>query len=192
MLLDILESLDFGLAWKRVTRDILRDRVFIKHPIEIQLIEQDFGGWIENLHERLVGRDGAPQEKLPPQLGHKTTVHTLPGFHLAILTGNREYEDRVVRIVGLCFETDRLANSPVEWGKPDKCVKRNSTTQHLQCNVLGMKRARRQFFLILEVAIKERAHACLRFGSEREGKLELHCVVHGLGKLNGPFQLGYG
>jgi hypothetical protein len=37
----VVESFDLELAWKRVIRDFADDRVFVKHPYQLDLIEVD-------------------------------------------------------------------------------------------------------------------------------------------------------
>jgi hypothetical protein len=43
---ELAELFDLGTAWRRVKRDI-RDRVFIRHPYAVSLIELDLAGWLE-------------------------------------------------------------------------------------------------------------------------------------------------
>jgi hypothetical protein len=90
-------TLDLTLAWRRVKDDI-PGRVFIRHPFEISIIEQDREAWLNRLKESI--RDGhynpGPSIICDAPKG-KGTVR--PGAHLAMA-------DRVVfaACVGACFQ----------------------------------------------------------------------------------------
>ncbi len=49
---ELAALLDLKLAWKRVKADIYElKRVFVRHPYEIKLIEQDLDKWLDSLLE---------------------------------------------------------------------------------------------------------------------------------------------
>ncbi|NJK28907.1 MAG: hypothetical protein HC940_01545 [Acaryochloris sp. SU_5_25] len=45
--------LDLNLSWKRVKHDVRSNRVFIKHPYEILLIEQDLEIWLSRIRQSI-------------------------------------------------------------------------------------------------------------------------------------------
>ena len=52
--------LDLELAWRRVKHDIAEDRVFIRHPYLLDLIEVNLNEWLEQLKERVAKGEFQP------------------------------------------------------------------------------------------------------------------------------------
>ena len=52
--------LDLELAWRRVKHDIAEDRVFIRHPYLIDLIEVNLNEWLGQLKEKVAGSEFQP------------------------------------------------------------------------------------------------------------------------------------
>lgn len=90
-------NLDLQIAWRRVKRDI-PDRVFIRHPFEVSIIEQDLDAWLNQLKDTI--RDGVynPGSSVICD-APKGRGAVRPGAHLSM-------GDRVVfaAIVGACFQ----------------------------------------------------------------------------------------
>lgn len=57
---ELANILDLNLAWKRAKRDTTRNRVFIKHPYEIVLIEQDLEYWLTTIHSSIEKANFSP------------------------------------------------------------------------------------------------------------------------------------
>ncbi|NJK36154.1 MAG: hypothetical protein HC919_15125 [Oscillatoriales cyanobacterium SM2_2_1] len=85
---ELANILDLSLGWKRVKRDVTSNRVFIKHPYEILLIEQDLESWLnkirQSMEENSFSPSPAPICEIPkPRSGIR------PGSHICM-------RDRVV------------------------------------------------------------------------------------------------
>lgn len=118
----LTEILDLNLAWKRVKRDIERNRVFVKHPYEILLIEQDLEGWLNNLNlfleenkENIFTPSSASICEIPkPKSGIR------PGAHLVM-------EDRIV--YAACVEAAYTSiYKTLEWSQG--CIDYNYIDYH--------------------------------------------------------------
>jgi hypothetical protein len=58
MSLDLAKKLNLDLAWRRVKAD--QYRVFVRHPVEVQLIELDLQGWLTALDEHIQKDEYSP------------------------------------------------------------------------------------------------------------------------------------
>jgi len=52
--------LDLDLAWRRVKHDITEDRVFVRHPYLVDLIEVNLNEWLEQLREKVANGEFQP------------------------------------------------------------------------------------------------------------------------------------
>lgn len=77
-----LSPSELELAWKRVKID--QDRVFIRHPYEIVLIEQDAKAWLDRLGASLAKGTYGPQPLVLCDVP-KTPITVRPGGHLTAL-----------------------------------------------------------------------------------------------------------
>lgn len=77
----LADLLDFELAWKRVKRDITRPRVFINHPYEITLIEENLEEWLSNLASSVREGNYNPSPALICEVP-KPGAAIRPGAHL--------------------------------------------------------------------------------------------------------------
>jgi hypothetical protein len=93
----LADILDLSLAWKRV-KDDFRDRVFLRHPYAVEVIESDLRGWLTARLDSV--RDGsyAPASMYVCEVP-KGRGLVRPGSHLS-------YVDRVIyaACVGACFQ----------------------------------------------------------------------------------------
>ena len=47
-------QLDLALAWRRTKLDLQTNRVFVRTPYEIELVEENLDGWLDQLHCKIV------------------------------------------------------------------------------------------------------------------------------------------
>jgi hypothetical protein len=92
----LADQLDLALAWRRVKND-QPERIFIRHPFEIAVIEQDLNGWLSNLGDSIRNDSYNPSSSLVSDVP-KGKGAVRPAAHLSMA-------DRVVYAgcVGLCF-----------------------------------------------------------------------------------------
>jgi len=100
--------LDLKLGWKRSKRDIERDRVFIKHPYEVHLIEQDLEGWLNKLKTVVQEGNFTPSPAVICEIP-KPRSGIRPGSHISM-------QDRV--IYAACVEAAYpLIYEKLEWSQ---------------------------------------------------------------------------
>lgn len=92
----IATLLDLKIAWKRVKDDIA-NRVFIRHPYSVALVESDLEGWLDARLESIQSGQYAPDSAFICDVPKENGL-IRPGAHLS-------YSDRLVytACVGACF-----------------------------------------------------------------------------------------
>jgi len=78
----MIDLLDLELAWRRVKLD-LPDRVFVRHPYELELIETNLETWLESLRRKLTDNTYNPEKMLVCDVP-KGAGLVRPGGHLTI------------------------------------------------------------------------------------------------------------
>src|ERR1700751_3119315 len=51
---ELAAALDLETAWSRVREDITRNRCFVVHPYEVQVIESNLSEWLASIREQLI------------------------------------------------------------------------------------------------------------------------------------------
>lgn len=89
--------LDLEVAWNRVKRDIAQDRVFIRHPYGVSLIECDLQSWLQARLESIANGTYAPSPMFVCDVPKENGL-IRPGSHLS-------HADRLVyaACVGACY-----------------------------------------------------------------------------------------
>lgn len=92
----LADLLDLELAWQRVRTDI-PERVFVRHPYELSLIELDLEGWLCSLRENIRSNSYSPKPMVVCDVP-KGNGLIRPGGHISM-------DDRVIyaACVGACF-----------------------------------------------------------------------------------------
>src|SRR5579872_4212226 len=110
MSVTLADLLDLRLAWMRVKLDI-ETRVFIRHPCEVNLIEQDLDIWLARIDQSIRDDQYSPSPMY---------VCDVPKEKNGIRTGNSlTLTDRLVYIacVGACLSAIR---ENLEWSQGKK------------------------------------------------------------------------
>ncbi len=81
MSVELVKQLDFDLAWKRAKAD-LRHRVFVRHPFELELIEEDATKWLADLKTEIANGCYHPSPMVVCDVP-KPNGAIRPGAHLA-------------------------------------------------------------------------------------------------------------
>lgn len=95
---NLADLLDLANAWKRVKNDVLKDRVFVRLPYEIEIIETDIEKWLKSLKERLESNAYSPSNMTVCEVV-KPGGAIRPGGHLVL-------EDRIIytACLDVCYE----------------------------------------------------------------------------------------
>jgi len=93
---ELAKLLNLDVAWRRVKADI-HDRVFIRHPYEVKLIELDLAGWLDSILDSVQKGTYNPSPLIVCDVP-KGGGAVRPGAHLSLV-------DRVMyaAYVGACF-----------------------------------------------------------------------------------------
>ena len=93
---ELAKLLDLKTAWARVRRDF-QNRVFIRHPYAIELIEWDLDGWLGEQRDAIHGGQYSPSSMFVCDVP-KGNELIRPGSHLG-------FEDRLIyaACVGACY-----------------------------------------------------------------------------------------
>ena len=110
--LQFAKDLDLHLAWKRIKNDILEDKVFIKNPYEVSLIEHDIESWLRRIRQSIARDTYVPKDLYICDIPKGNNL-IRPGGHL-------ELSDRVIYTAVLSSAFDKIKNE-LEWaqGKVD-------------------------------------------------------------------------
>ena len=93
---ELAALLDLRTAWRRVKRDV-QDRIFVRHPFAVSMIELELEAWLHDRSEAIRGDDYAPGPMFVCDVP-KGKGLIRPGSHLS-------YPDRLIftACVGACF-----------------------------------------------------------------------------------------
>jgi len=101
--------LDLELAWRRVKHDIAKDRVFIRHPYLIDLIEVNLNEWLEQLREKVAKGEFQPSALRVCDVP-KPKGAVRPG-------GDLELADQVI-YCALVADAREQIQTALRWGNP--------------------------------------------------------------------------
>lgn len=101
--------LDLELAWRRVKYDISDDRVFVRHPNLIDVVEVNLDQWLENLREEIASGEFQPNSL------HVCDVPK-PGGAIRP-AGNLRLADQVI-YSALVADALPQIKTAVQWGNP--------------------------------------------------------------------------